>query len=108
MNKLRSRISEEQLRNQIFAQNNYVNLEKDMSLKHVGISGMGLFTIDYGFVFIVSIHKVTIVLILNLNFFFGRNDVVLTLTDFAAYNDDNDLLFNRLRAGLSSNVFATR
>jgi len=57
MNKLRNRISEVQLKNQIFAQNDYVNLKEDMSLKHVGVSGMGLFTIDYGFVFVVSLKK---------------------------------------------------
>jgi len=69
MNKLRNRISEEQLRNRIFAQDDYVNLMEDMSLKHVGISGMGLFTIDYSFIFIVSFQTEVV--------FF--NFVVLTL-----------------------------
>jgi len=58
MNKLRNRISEEQLKNQIFSQNDYINLKEDMSLRHVAVSGMGVFIIDYGFIFIVSFYEV--------------------------------------------------
>jgi len=52
MKKLKKRISEEQLTNRIFAQNDYLNLRKDLSSRHVAISGMG-FIIDYGFIFTV-------------------------------------------------------
>jgi len=54
MEQLRNRISEDQVRYQLFAQNDYMNLRKDMSLRHVGISGMDVFTIDFSFIFTVS------------------------------------------------------
>jgi len=53
MNKFKKRISEEQLTNQIFTQNDYLNLRKELSSKHVAISGMGVFIMDYSHIFIV-------------------------------------------------------
>jgi len=53
MNKFKKRIYEEQLTNQIFTQNDYLNLWEDLSSKHVAISGMGVFIMDYSLIFIV-------------------------------------------------------
>jgi len=53
MNKFKKRISEEMLTNQIFTQNDYLNLWEDLSSKHVAISGMGVFIMDYRCHFIV-------------------------------------------------------
>jgi len=53
MDKLRNRISEEQLNTRLFTKTDFLYLMKDMSLRHVGISGMGHFTIDFSFSFVV-------------------------------------------------------
>jgi len=52
MKKLTKRISEKQLTNQIFAQNDYLNLRKGLSSGHVAISGM-VCIIDCRLIYIV-------------------------------------------------------
>jgi len=54
MDKIKNRISEEQLKNQILTKNDFLYLMTDMSVRHVSISGMGVFTLDFNFSFIVS------------------------------------------------------
>jgi len=56
MKKLKKKISHKQLTYQIFAQDDYLNLRKELSSRHVAISGMG-FIIDYRFIFVVRPNK---------------------------------------------------
>jgi len=64
MDVIQKRISEEKLNNDMFTQKELDNLLTDMTFKHVGISGLDLFIIDYSFISIVSL--------LQINFYLTR------------------------------------
>jgi len=53
MDKVKSKISKVHLSRRIFPEDDYQNLMVDLSQKHVSISGIGIFSVDYKFLFIV-------------------------------------------------------
>jgi len=63
MDTVKSKLSKAQISSRIFPDTDYQNLMVDLSLKHVSISGMGLFSVDYSLCFIVSYYHLQISLI---------------------------------------------
>jgi len=60
MDNVKSKLSKAQISSRIFPDTDYQNLMVDLSLKHVSISGMGLFSVDYSLCFIVSYYHLLI------------------------------------------------
>jgi len=65
MDDVKSKISKAHLTRRIFPEDDYQNLMVDLSQKHVSISGIGIFSVDYQFCFIVRPFLISLIFSTN-------------------------------------------